>query len=117
MKYFFLLMLLTVITFFSCEKPSQVENNIPECIEAKIKQIAEDPVRNPRGAVWQYRYKGQIVYFIPQYCCDMFSELYDSNCELICHPDGGITGAGDGQCADFFSERTNEKLIWKDSRK
>jgi hypothetical protein len=42
--------------------------------------------------------------------------LYDENCTLLCLPDGGITGQGNGKCANFFIERTNEKLIWEDSR-
>lgn len=74
------------------------------------------PVRNPPGSVWQYEYKGQSVYYIPAYCCDIPSQLLDSNCNQICSPDGGYTGAGDGKCADFFELRKNEKLIWQDSR-
>ena len=29
-------------------------------------------------------------------CCDQFSDLLDSEGNLIGHPDGGITGRGDG---------------------
>ena len=31
-------------------------------------------------------------------------------------PDGGFGGGGDGRITDFFTERKNEKLIWKNSR-
>ena len=36
---------------------------------------------------------------------------------VICHPDGGITGRGDGRCPDFFVERRNERVVWRDQRK
>ena len=75
-----------------------------------------EPVRNPAGSVWQYSYNGQTVYYIPATCCDIPSQLFDGNCNLICSPDGGIAGGGDGKCADFFKTRKGEKLVWQDGR-
>jgi hypothetical protein len=46
----------------------------------------------------------------------MYSVLYDSSGNIICAPDGGFTGKGDGKCTDFFSGRAKELLIWKDAR-
>ena len=63
-----------------------------------------------------YSYQGRTVYYIPPVCCDQLGQLYDQNCNLICNPDGGITGAGDGKCQDFFSSRTNGILLWEDKR-
>ena len=83
----------------------------------KIDVLKKEPVRNPPAKLYQYTYKNQTVYFFPQYCCDLPSELYDENCALLCLPDGGITGQGDGKCTDFFLERTLEKLIWEDVRR
>lgn len=95
----------------SCRKhdaPAQV----PSCINGLITTMKG---RNPVGRVLRYDYNGQTVYFIPSdTCCDSYSYLYDSNCNLICHPDGGITGSGDEACSDFFTKRKNEMLIWKD---
>ncbi|MBK7098970.1 MAG: hypothetical protein IPH58_12200 [Sphingobacteriales bacterium] len=96
------------------EKP---DSGIPECVQEKIKQLENEGVRNPPASIWQYDYKGQLVYFVPSFCCDFYSLLYDSNCNLICAPDGGLTGKGDGKCKDFFTESKNGKLIWQDSRK
>jgi hypothetical protein len=90
---------------------------IPVCVSELIKQIESEPVSNPPRSVWQYSYKGKVVYYIPSICCDIPSRLVDSDCQLLCNPDGGFTGAGDGKCTDFFTTRTNEKLIWKDTRK
>ncbi|MHC2993269.1 hypothetical protein OB13_17390 [Pontibacter sp. HJ8] len=86
-------------------------------MEAKIKKLKQEGVRNPPASVWQYQYNGQTVYYIPPHCCDAPGILFDANCNYICSPDGGFTGQGDGKCNDFFEKRTNEKLIWQDDRK
>jgi hypothetical protein len=105
-----------IITMAGCAK-RDTPSNIPSCIKQKIKEIQSEKVRNPPGSIWQYEYNGQTVYYIPQYCCDFPSQLFDSNCNLICNPDGGFSGKGDGKCPDFFANRKNEKLVWKDDRK
>ena len=92
-------------------------NEVPSCVNDKINETKSQKIRNPPGSVWQYMYNGQTVYFIPQYCCDIPSVLLDENCNSICSPDGGLTGNGDGKCPDFFTTRTEEKLIWSDDRK
>ncbi|MBT3543034.1 MAG: hypothetical protein HOM76_07620 [Flavobacteriaceae bacterium] len=83
----------------------------------KIAAIQKEEVRNPPAKVYRYTFEGKTVYFFPQYCCDFFSELYDDECTLICAPNGGITGMGDGKCSGFFAERRNEILVWEDDRK
>jgi len=42
--------------------------------------------------------------------------VFDNNCNLLGHPDGGFTGKGDGTLPDFTKETKEEKLIWKDDR-
>ena len=64
----------------------------------------------------EYEYQGNIVYYVPPQCCDQFSQLYDSNGKLICAPDGGFSGRGDGKCPDFSRVRKNKVLIWQDTR-
>ncbi len=93
------------------------EHTNPYIINRSIAAFMKEPVKNPPIVINQYDYKGKKVYFIPSYCCDIESKLYDADSNLVCSPDGGITGKGDGKCIDFFSERKNEKLIWKDDRK
>ena len=81
-----------------------------------IRTLENEPVANPPAFIAQYEYKGQTVYFLPQRCCDIFSNLYDTDGNIIGHPDGGITGQGDGRASDFFEERQNERIIWVDQR-
>jgi hypothetical protein len=88
----------------------------PNWLRDLIQRLENEPVSNPPASITQYDYKGQAVYFLPQRCCDIFSDLYDANGNLIGHPDGGIAGQGDGRVPDFFELRRNETVIWRDQR-
>jgi len=113
--YFFLLSILGLAPA-ACKKVD-VPTDTPSCIKKAIKKIQAEKVKKPPASLWQYTYNGQVVYYIPSSCCDLPSQLYDSNCKQLCNPDGGFTGKGDGKCTDFFNTRKNEKQIWEDDRK
>ena len=89
---------------------------VPACIQQLITEYANRPLQNPSAEFYEYDYKGSKVYYMKPPCCDQMSKLYDANCNLLGSPDGGITGKGDGKVPDFYTERKNEKLIWKDPR-
>ncbi len=101
----------------SVKQSSTSSSGLPACVEKMIGQFKSEEKQNPPRQVYSYLYNGKTVYYVTPPCCDFFSDLYDSDCNLIAHPDGGITGKGDGKAADFLQTRTNEKLIWKDDRK
>ncbi|QJX49191.1 hypothetical protein HMJ29_07090 [Hymenobacter taeanensis] len=63
-----------------------------------------------------YQYNGGLVYYETVGCCDQYTTLYSSAGKVLCHPDGGLTGRGDGQCPDFAKTRTEERLVWQDPR-
>ena len=114
MKYLFISML---IIFSSCKTTKTLsQNELPAFIKEKIATFQQSPVANPPRSIYSYSYNGKTVYFITAPCCDIPSQLFDDSGNLICHPDGGFSGKGDEKCTDFFSTRTDEKLIWKDSR-
>ena len=114
MKNVFILVT-SIFIIASCEN-SEPKGDIPECIEDKIESIKKQSVWNPPAKIYSYQYSGETVYYIPARCCDIMSELYDDSCNFICAPDGGVAGNGDGNCPDFFTNRTNEKLLWEDDR-
>ncbi|MEE9248961.1 MAG: hypothetical protein V3U79_09725 [Dehalococcoidia bacterium] len=89
---------------------------ISEWLTDLIQGLENEPVANPPVSITQYEYRGQIVYFAPQRCCDIFSDLYDADGNIIGHPDGGVTGQGDGRVPDFLEERSNGRIIWEDRR-
>ena len=115
MKVKLLIITALLLLLASCAQATQSEN--PEWIDKLIKQFENQPVGNPPQSIWRYDYNGQTVYYVPPQCCDQFSTLYDDSGIVICAPDGGLTGKGDGKCPDFVEKRSDEQLIWKDTRK
>lgn len=111
MKFYSLIFLLTL---FSCSK--NVLKTSPSCIVKKINAFKDQPKGNPPQLVVQYTYHGKKVFYIPAQCCDQYSSVYDDNCNLLGHPDGGYTGKGDGTLPGFLDEASNPKTIWKDDR-
>lgn len=101
--------------FFECDA-SDDEATIPSCIKTKIEQLKNAEVQNPPAQVWEWNVDGASYYYITADCCDQYNLLYDSNCNIICAPDGGITGNGDGKCPTF-NGTVQKTLIWEDFRK
>jgi hypothetical protein len=125
-----ILFLLFCLAFFiSCHKQAATSQNgtsnsekttskeIPAWLQTKISEFQKDKPANPPIKIYSYLYHSQQVYYIPSRCCDIPGAVYTLQGQQLCQPDGGITGRGDGKCADFFEARTNEKLIWEDLRK
>ena len=92
------------------------EDKLPKCVQALIVKFLEEEKQNPPRKIIRYQYKNKTVYYVPPICCDQYSDLYDANCNLMGHPDGGITGKGDGKFSEFSKLATNENVVWKDKR-
>ncbi|MFZ5563576.1 MAG: DUF2784 domain-containing protein [Thermodesulfobacteriota bacterium] len=107
------LVLLILVVFFL---PARGDEDLPQWVKDRITAYKAGPPGNPGHEIWQYEYKGEIVYYVPPQCCDVESDLYNARGVTICSPDGGYTGSGDGRCPDFFEKRQNGRLVWKDSR-
>jgi hypothetical protein len=105
--------LLVLIITISCNKKGEVEQKIQEksCVMKLIEERNQD--NNCLEIVYKYKYKGEVVYYFSFNCPDFFHDLYNENCQFICHPSGGISGNGDGNCIDFFDEATGEEIIWE----
>ncbi|UOQ73236.1 DUF6970 domain-containing protein [Hymenobacter cellulosilyticus] len=88
----------------------------PKWLADRIQAHLAEPKANPGVQISRYTYKGQVVYYETLGCCDQFSNVYNAKGKLICHPDGGLTGKGDGQCPDFDKNKTGESLVWRDPR-
>ena len=108
-------LLLAVTLSAACATATSV-SDAPEWLTALIQELETQPVANPPAFIARYEYQGQTVYYLPSRCCDIPSNVYSASGTIICHADGGFSGVGDGRCADFFSARKDEKLVWRDVR-
>jgi hypothetical protein len=87
-------------------------SGVPECLRNIV--TGGDTDRWIGIPLWVYRYTYQNEYFYYLYadCCDQYNYLLDGECNIICAPDGGFSGAGDGQCPDYYQYLTSKQLIW-----
>ncbi len=102
------------LTIISCSK-LELEKDIPNSIEKKIKKLKNKDVQNPLAKVWEWKVDGNMYYYFTSDCCDQFNYLYDENCNVICAPDGGFSGSGDGNCPNFNGQ-IEKTLVWEDKR-
>lgn len=97
-----------LLVIFSCNK-LDVPKDTPRC----IKKLIRNEMKGCLSKVYKYYYNNQVVYlFEPENCPDELYYLYDEDCNLICSPDGGLSGLGDGTCPDFYQSAINQELIW-----
>ena len=99
----------------SC-RAADVAEAEPAWLPAYVDARLAEPVSSPPGQVFRFVWRGQAVYYAPAYCCDIPSELRDASGAILCLPDGGFTGEGDGRCPAFASERSECELVWRDPR-
>src|SRR5207249_5819354 len=101
--------LFLVLALSACAtKPFPNEPPLPDWLTAIIDSLEHPPVSNPPAFIARYDYRGQTVYYVAPRCCDIRGVLYDSTGTVLCAPDGGIDGRGDGRCPDFLAERKEE---------
>lgn len=87
----------------------------PPFVDGLIESFSALPPSRPPASIVRYRYRDQLVYFVPARCCDLPSVLYDADGRRLCMPNGGFVG-GDDRCLDFFEQRREETPIWRDAR-
>ena len=72
------------------------EQEAPDWLAKWVVDLEAGPVEFPPRSITGYEYQGETVYYVLKESCDQFSDLLEGNGNLIGHPDGGITGRGDG---------------------
>jgi len=116
MKNIFII-IVSALVMIKCSSTKKVnDNGLPACINNLIDSFKTEPKQNPPRSIIQYTLRGNTVYYITSPCCDQFNAVYDSVCTYLGSPDGGITGKGDGKIPEFTSEKTAERIIWRDTR-
>lgn len=113
LSYLFALIFIAIFAF-ACNKV-KLEKKVPYCIEKKINKIANSKVQNPPAQIWEWNVDGKTYYYFTSTCCDQYNFLYDASCNIVCAPDGGFTGNGDGNCPPM-NGNIEKTLVWKDNR-
>lgn len=107
MKYLFAFLAISFLSASDCNQ------GLPACVKRIIADAKEQGLPDAPVQIDEYRYKEKRVFLFTAPCCDHYNTLYDENCNPICAPSGGITGAGDGKCTDFASTATFVRTLWK----
>jgi len=93
------------------EPPSMVDALLPLWLDEWVVSLDAGEVEFPPRSITRYVHQGEEVYYVVKECCDQFSDLLDADGNLIGHPDGGITGRGDG-VTKFSPMGLQGDLIW-----
>lgn len=105
------LTLIALLVSLGC--PTVYEPELPTCIQTLIQQKGQEKTGQSFIAIYRYKYQNRYVYFGYADCCDQFNVLFDKDCQLLCSPNGGFTGGGDGKCPNFFKEATDRTEVWR----
>ena len=93
-------------------KPLLIDPKLPAWLIDKIKLIAKDETIPVGSHVIQLSNKKKKYYSLPVACCDQFVPLFDEEGKLLCHPEGGIAGNGDGKCKGLEKKLQKSKIVW-----
>jgi hypothetical protein len=89
--------------------------DVPDWLAARLRATAARPAGDAPAWVARYQYDGRTVYYFPPRCCDIPSELYDAEGDLLCRPDGGFVD-GDERCPDFLARQRGGEIVWRDGQ-
>lgn len=78
------------------DAPPLVDTVLPMWLAEWVAELDAQNIEFPPMSITRYQWQGETVYYVVMQCCDQFSDLLDAEGNLIGHPDGGITGRGDG---------------------
>ena len=78
------------------EPPPLVDALLPIWLADWVDSLDAGEAEFPPQSITRYLSQGEEVYYVVHQCCDQFSDLLDADGNLMGHPDGGITGRGDG---------------------
>jgi len=84
------------------------------CVQDIIDSLALESTFSPSARVEEWKVGNETYIYSTSDCCDHFNFLLNLECEVICAPDGGFSGMGDGNCPNL--EGVEKMLIWEDPR-
>lgn len=113
-KFILAFVISTSVIYFNACVTEPPEPAYSVCVHTLIDSLEAQPVASPPARVEMWSTTSASYIYSTSDCCDFFNYLRKWDCEVICAPDGGITGMGDGNCGDL--EIIDVRLIWEDDR-
>ena len=101
-----------------CQADANTEH-LPAFLRQLIEEYEAASEQRYPFEIWRYEYEGESVFYVPlarALCCDIQSVLYSVDGEILCRPDGGFTGRGDGRCPDFDPRASEGVRVWGEQR-
>jgi hypothetical protein len=106
-------LMLAVATSAVAQSEVKAKVKLPTWLKAKIATIEATPKFAEATVIWKLQYKDEDAYLFVAPCCDQFNTLYSATGVLLCSPNGGITGRGDGKCPDAITPKTKYVVVWR----
>jgi hypothetical protein len=108
-----ILLLLSFLCFITASfSQSKKGPCTPKFLRKEIRLYKKEVDIKKTPVITRYLYNGAYVYYYRMPCCDQQNTLKDKKGNVLCVPDGGITGKGDGKCPDFSEKRSDPKQLW-----
>ena len=85
---------------------------LPAWLQLQIDEFQAGPEQSAPIEIWQITNKGKAAYFFVAPCCDQYNPLYGESGQLLCYPNGGFHGRGDGVCLRPADLRTPVVFVW-----
>ena len=109
-----ILVLIIPFLLLSCSKDDEIKQGYPNCIQLEIDRILDSSPQSPRATIELYTYQNENVYVVNRNFPDDQSNVYNSQCQLICTI-GGIDGNENDTCVDWKKAKFI-KTLWTDDR-
>ena len=101
------------------KKRLDLVEEVPYCMEKKIRFMQKYNEPEDYTGVWRWLMEnGDIYYYVyseRHSCDDCLHYIYNTDCEKVCAPTGGLRGRGSGTCNDDLASFNYKErvLIWK----
>jgi hypothetical protein len=109
-----IIVLIIPFLLFSCSNDVEVKQSYPKCLQLEVDRILESSPQSPRATIELYTYQNENVYVVNTNFADYQTNVYNSQCQLICTI-GGIDGNENDTCVDWENAEFIETL-WTDER-
>ena len=111
-SYLIVLFALTLVAPWTVSQTLTEGEAPPSWLIKRIKTFESGPANHAPYGIWQITHNGRPAYYFRSPCCDQYNPLIDDTGVVMCNPDGGKSGKGDGRCSNPADPNTKVRLVW-----